>query len=147
MIYMSGRVDRSRSLKMAPFDTSYTTFYWSVTVNVALSCGPYRCWVIWRWIISWRWNLSHSKSIKLVPFESLGAVSYSPYIVTMVENWSFAYPLALDAPIGAGSSCRNIAIPFGTEELELWGYLTVKQIWGCVAYWRTHLLRRHCNCQ
>jgi len=28
----------SRSLKMAPFDKSYTTFYWSAIVNIALSC-------------------------------------------------------------------------------------------------------------
>jgi len=29
---------RSRSLKMAPFDRPYATFYWSVSVNIALSC-------------------------------------------------------------------------------------------------------------
>jgi len=29
---------RSRSLKMAPFDTPYATFYWSAIVNIALSC-------------------------------------------------------------------------------------------------------------
>jgi len=28
----------SRSLKMAPFDWSYTIFYWSAVVNIALSC-------------------------------------------------------------------------------------------------------------
>jgi len=28
---------RSRSLKMAPFDTPYATFYWSAIVNIALS--------------------------------------------------------------------------------------------------------------
>jgi len=28
---------RSRSLKMAPFDRPYTTFYWSAIVNIALS--------------------------------------------------------------------------------------------------------------
>jgi len=27
---------RSRSLKMAPFDRSYTTFYWSATVSIAV---------------------------------------------------------------------------------------------------------------
>ena len=27
----------SRSLKMAPFDRSHTTFYWSAIVNIALS--------------------------------------------------------------------------------------------------------------
>ena len=30
--------DRSRSLKMAPFDRPYATFYWSAMVNIALSC-------------------------------------------------------------------------------------------------------------
>ena len=29
---------RSRSLKMAPFDRPYATFYWSDIVNKALSC-------------------------------------------------------------------------------------------------------------
>jgi len=28
----------SRSLKTAPFDRPYTTFYWSAIVNIALSC-------------------------------------------------------------------------------------------------------------
>ena len=29
---------RSRSLKTAPFDRPYATFYWSAIANVALSC-------------------------------------------------------------------------------------------------------------
>ena len=29
---------RSRSLKMAPFDRPYATFYWSEIVTIALSC-------------------------------------------------------------------------------------------------------------
>jgi len=29
---------RSRSLKMAPFDRPYATFYWLSIVNIALSC-------------------------------------------------------------------------------------------------------------
>jgi len=29
---------RSRSLKMAPFDTPYATFYWSAIVTMPLSC-------------------------------------------------------------------------------------------------------------
>jgi len=33
--------DRSRSLKMAPFDRPYATFYWSTIVNIALSCIPF----------------------------------------------------------------------------------------------------------
>ena len=30
--------DCSRSLKIAPFDRPYKTFYWSAIVNIALSC-------------------------------------------------------------------------------------------------------------
>ena len=30
--------DRSRSLKMAPFDRPYATFYWSAIIIIALSC-------------------------------------------------------------------------------------------------------------
>jgi len=33
----TGGRGRLRSLKMAPFDRSYTTFYWSVIINIALS--------------------------------------------------------------------------------------------------------------
>jgi len=29
---------RSRSLKLAPFDRSCTAFYWSASLNIALSC-------------------------------------------------------------------------------------------------------------
>ena len=29
---------RSRSLKMAPFDRPYASFYWSAIVNIALYC-------------------------------------------------------------------------------------------------------------
>ena len=32
------------------------------------------------------WLRGHSRSLKLVPFKSLGAVSYSPCIVTMVVS-------------------------------------------------------------
>jgi len=34
---------RSRSLKMAPFDNrSYTTFYWSVIVSIAVCCTVFK---------------------------------------------------------------------------------------------------------
>ena len=32
---------RSRSLKMAPSDRSYTTFYWSAIVSIAACCIPF----------------------------------------------------------------------------------------------------------
>jgi len=33
---------RSRSFKMATFDKSYATFYWSAIVNIALSCAIFK---------------------------------------------------------------------------------------------------------
>jgi len=36
--FETGDMGRSRSLKMAPFDRPYATFYWSAIVNIALFC-------------------------------------------------------------------------------------------------------------
>jgi len=43
----TGGMGRSRSLKMAPFDRSYTTLYWSAVVSIAVCCiiSSY-----WHWI-------------------------------------------------------------------------------------------------
>ena len=63
----------SRSMKLAPFDRPYTTFYWSAIVNKL-------------YLVSFLveiWVRGHSRSFKLLSFKSLGAVSYSPSIVTM----------------------------------------------------------------
>ena len=32
----------SRSLKIAPFDRSYTTFYWSAIVSIAVCCTIFK---------------------------------------------------------------------------------------------------------
>jgi len=37
---------RSRSLKMAPFDRPYATFYWSAIVNIALSRTIFELFVV-----------------------------------------------------------------------------------------------------
>jgi len=68
----------------------------------------------------------------------LGAVSYSPSIVTMalscticVQNRDFFIPrLHSTSPLGGLPS--NIAIPFGEEKLEWWGYPMVKKLWRYV---------------
>ena len=36
----------SRSLKMAPFDRSYTTFYWSAIVSIAVCCTIFKLFVV-----------------------------------------------------------------------------------------------------
>ena len=33
---------RSRSLKMAPFDRSYTAFYWSAIASIAVCCTIFK---------------------------------------------------------------------------------------------------------
>jgi len=38
----SGGRGRSRTLKMAPFDRSYTTFYWSAIVSIAVCCASFK---------------------------------------------------------------------------------------------------------
>jgi len=68
---------------MAPFDRSCTTFYWSAIVNIALSGTVFELFHV-EWYRNCEiWVRGHSRSFKPVPFESLGAVSYSLSIVTM----------------------------------------------------------------
>jgi len=70
----------------------------------------------------------------MVPFKSLGVVSYLPSIVTVAlycisseintdigrKSWFFHTPLHSALPLGGPR--RITAIPFGTEKLEWWGY-------------------------
>ena len=77
----TGGRGRSRSLKMVPYDRSYTTLYWSAIVTIAISCTiselfgvEYRDLEIW--------VIGHSRSLKQVSFECLSVVSYSPSILT-----------------------------------------------------------------
>ena len=48
-----------------------------------------------------------------------------------------SYPLAFDAPVRGGGSCRSSATPFGTEKLEWLGYPMVKKIRRYLySFWR-----------
>jgi len=40
--FKPGGKGHSRSLKMAPFDRPYMTFYWSAIVNIPLSCTVFQ---------------------------------------------------------------------------------------------------------
>ena len=57
---------------------------WRHALTLQLSCTVFELFQIWRWIISWPWNLGY-RSLKIIVTGAiqLGAVSYSPSIVTM----------------------------------------------------------------
>jgi len=88
-------------------------------------------WVIWRRILSWPWNIrGHSQSLKVVPFESLGKVSYSPSIVTITVSLAISEIFSIKQ----------------WPDLEMW-------VWGCSRSLKMArfdrscmtLLVRHCN--
>ena len=70
---------------MAPFDRPYATFYWSTIVNTALSCTIFEFFCVEYCDLEMGVG-GHSMSLKLVLFESLSAVSYSPSVVTVAVS-------------------------------------------------------------
>jgi len=136
----------SRSLKTAPFDRSHTTFYWFAIVTIALSCTVLS-YLTLNNIVTLKSGLElrgHSRSFKLVPFESLGAVSYSPSIATMAlsciscekkraigrTSWFFHNPVVFDAPVRGSQS--EYCHPVWCGKTRIDGYPTVKRRWWYV---------------
>ena len=78
----TGGRGRSKLLKMAPFDRAYTTFYWSAIEGIALCCTIFERVVTLNNRDLEIWVRCHSNSFKLVPLETLGAVSYKLSIVS-----------------------------------------------------------------
>ena len=63
-----------------------TTFYWYDIVNNALSIVPFLSYFTLNNIVTLKSGLEVIQGHSNVPFESLGAVSYSPSIVTMAVS-------------------------------------------------------------
>jgi len=135
------------------------------------SCILYCFWVIWRWIILNNNNLEiwvrgHSRSFKLVPFESLDEISYSPFVVSMAlscvivetkwdigrKSWFFSYHLAFYAPVRCYPSeychsvwcgkTRMVWLPDG-EKKTLMICLAVSTEYRRVKDRRTDILPQH----
>jgi len=58
-------------------------FYWSAIVTIALCCIIFELFDVEYYRDLEMWVRGHARSLKLVSFESYGAISYSPSIMIM----------------------------------------------------------------
>ena len=92
---------------MAPFDKPYATFYWSAIANIALSCIIFEFFDVEYYRDLEVCVRGHSRSLKVVPFESLDTVTYLPSIVTMTVSLAISETFSVkewsDLNLGLGS--------------------------------------------
>jgi len=68
---------------MARFDKPYDFLLVGHCISTALFCTVFELFDVERYHDIEIWVRGHSTSLKMVPFENVGAVSYSYFIVTM----------------------------------------------------------------
>jgi len=73
----------TRSFKMTNLSMACLSSYWYSIVTVTVSRTVSEIFRVKLWRNLEIWVTGHSKSLQMVPCESLGAVSYSHSIVTM----------------------------------------------------------------
>jgi len=95
---------------MTPFDRSYTTFYWSAIVNIALSGTVFELFDVKCHDLE-IWVRDHWRSFEPVPFLFAFRSNYGSILHHLRDKaryWSkiviFSYPLAFGAPIRGAPS-------------------------------------------
>jgi len=83
------------------------------------------------------WVRGHSRSLKLVPFKSLGAISYSPSTVTVVVSVSVCETVSvkersdLENMVRAHSRSLEMA-PFDRSHTSSYSPSTVTMVLSCI---------------